>query len=187
MPEISFRAQGGLRRAADFDLERYRHALTRFPTGVAVVTAKGEGGRPIGLTVNSFTSVSLAPALVLWCLRRESSLYPEFSVSEHFAVNVLADDQRMLAAQFASRASDRFDGVRSSSGLGGCAVLADVAASFECEVVSRQMVGDHLLLIGEVAAFSMSDSDPLVMHSGGMVEPYVASAARSKRVPVAVR
>lgn len=151
-----------------FDINRYKRALGKFPTGVAVVTGKCAGSNAFGLTVNSFTSVSLSPPLVMWCLRRESSLYRDFSASKYFVVNVLAADQEWIAAQFAARNSDRFGGVSHRSGLGGCFVLTDVTASFECEVVSRQIVGDHLLLIGKVDSFAFSDLDPLVMHSGAM-------------------
>jgi flavin reductase (DIM6/NTAB) family NADH-FMN oxidoreductase RutF len=160
-----------------FDMHRYKGALAKFPTGVAVVTGKGRDGRAVGLTVNSFVSVSLSPALVMWSLRRESSLYPEFSVAEHFVVNVLAEDQQWLAAQFSTRSSDRFDGVRHRSGLGGCAVLQGVAASFECEVASQQLIGDHLLLIGEVEVFDAYVRPPLILHADQPIAPRSPASA----------
>jgi flavin reductase (DIM6/NTAB) family NADH-FMN oxidoreductase RutF len=149
-----------------FDIGRYKQALAKFPTGVAVVTGKGLNGQAIGLTVNSFASVSLAPALVMWCLRKESSLYQDFLAATHFVVNVLAEDQGPLAAQFAARTADRFGGVACRTAAGGCVALTGVAATFECEVVSRQVVGDHLLLTGEVDMFDMFDHRPLILQSG---------------------
>lgn len=151
-----------------FDSARYKKALAKFPTGVAVVTSKGPNGRAIGLTVNSFASVSLSPALVMWSLRKESSLFQDFSVATHFIVNVLAAGQEALATQFAARTADRFSGVPCRIAAGGCVALIGVAATFECEVVSKQMVGDHLLLTGEVDQFDSFDKQPLILQSGRM-------------------
>lgn len=151
-----------------FDIARYKKALAKFPTGVAVITAKGADERAIGLTVNSFASVSLSPALVMWSLRKESSLFQEFLAAKHFIVNVLAEGQEALAAQFAARTADRFSGVPCRIAAGGCVALMNVAATFECEVVSRQIVGDHLLLTGEVDQFDSFDRPPLILQSGRM-------------------
>lgn len=148
----------------------YKGALAKFPTGVAVVTACNCEGQPIGMTVNSFVSISLEPPVVSWSLRLQSSLYGAFAEASSFVVNVLASDQNQLANQFAARADDRFQGVDWVSGVNGDPVLAGVAAIFECEVVSSLIVGDHQIFFGGVIGFAGSDREPLIMHSGKVVE-----------------
>lgn len=161
---------GGVNGAA---LEKYKQALAKFPTGVAVVTALTSAGDPIGLTVNSFVSISLEPAIVSWSLRLKSSLYEHFVEAGSFVINVLAADQSELATQFATRREDRFEGVRWSSGACGDPVLSGVAATFECEEVSSLVVGDHVVFFGGIAAFSASRREPLVMHSGKVIKSNV--------------
>jgi flavin reductase (DIM6/NTAB) family NADH-FMN oxidoreductase RutF len=165
---------------SEFDFAAYKQSLAKFATGVAVVTTVGATGEPIGMTINSFASVSLNPPLVLWSLRQESSLYEDFFKSEFFVVNVLSGTQRDLVSQFSKSASDRFRGVESRSGLGGCKVLIGNAASFECRVTSRQQCGDHVIFIGEVEAFAQSANIPIVMHSGGFVDSLLAPPADSE-------
>lgn len=148
----------------------YKGALAKFPTGVAVVTACNCEGLPIGMTVNSFVSISLEPPVVSWSLRLQSSLYGAFAGASSFVVNVLASDQHQLANQFAARADDRFQGINWVSGVNGDPVLAGVAAIFECDVVSSLIVGDHLIFFGGVIGFAGSDREPLIMHSGKVVE-----------------
>lgn len=151
------------------DHRAYKQALAKFPTGVAVVTALSRTGDPIGLTVNSFVSISLEPAIVSWSLRSTSSLYEHFVEAGSFVINVLAADQSELVNQFAMRGEDRFEGVAWSAGACGDPVLAGAAATFECEEVSSLLVGDHMVFFGGVVAFSGSDVEPLFMHSGKVV------------------
>src|SRR5207248_8346568 len=105
------------------DPREYRRALAQFPTGVTIVTARGADGRCIGLTANSFTSVSLDPALVSWSLRLGSALFEAFDRAGHFGVNVLAASQARLAARFAARCDERFDGVELIEGIEGLPLI----------------------------------------------------------------
>lgn len=152
--------------ASALELQRLRAALGRFATGVTIVTCVEAGGARVGLTANSFNSLSLEPPLVLWSLRRESPSAPAFAAAARFAVNVLAESQVALSRRFASREPDRFAVGDWSSGLHGSPVLAGAAAVFECETVSAQPVGDHLLFIGRVHACSESAVPPLLFQAG---------------------
>jgi flavin reductase (DIM6/NTAB) family NADH-FMN oxidoreductase RutF len=143
-----------------------RHALGRFTTGVTIVTCCDAAGAPAGLTANSFSGVSLDPPLVLWSLRRASPSLPAFEAASHFTVNVLAESQVDLSRRFASAALDKFAEGLWTAGLHGAPVLAGCAAVFECETVSRQPAGDHLLFIGRVLNATESALPPLVFQSG---------------------
>ncbi|MEU8588403.1 flavin reductase family protein [Streptomyces sp. NPDC048664] len=126
-----------------------RAVLGRYATGVAVVTCRGAGGEPAGMTVNSFTSVSLDPPLILWCLARSSRGLPAFTAAEHFAVHVLAADQRDLAARF-SGPGDRFAGLATVPGPHEEPLLPGAAATLCCRNAGIVPAGDHLLLLGAV-------------------------------------
>ncbi len=149
-----------------FDGRRLRTALGRFTTGVTIVTAVDGHGERIGLTVNSFNSLSLEPPLVLWSLRRESPSTAAFLAARHFAVNVLAESQVAVSRRFAARKADRFVEGDWRAGLQGLPVLDGAAAVFECETVSAQEAGDHLLFIGRVLACNESTAAPLLFQSG---------------------
>lgn len=128
-----------------------RRLLGCFPTGVAVITTRGADGRPAGLTCNSFSSVSLEPPLVLFSLRKASSLVDTFSQAEGFAINILAQHQDALSGRFASsRIADKFEGVAWRDGALGMPLIDDCLASFECSVHARHDAGDHYIFIGEV-------------------------------------
>ncbi|MBL8348880.1 MAG: flavin reductase family protein [Burkholderiaceae bacterium] len=143
-----------------------RAALGRFATGVAIITCRGADGTPVGLTANSFASLSLDPPLVLWSLRQASSSVAAFEAAAHFAVNVLAETQVDLSRRFASAAADKFgDGVW-AEGHGGAPVLTGCAAVFECRVESRQSVGDHVLFIGRVLRLADLAVAPLLFQGG---------------------
>lgn len=139
-----------------------RHALARFVTGVAVVTAAGPQGAPLGLTNNSFSSVSLEPPLVLWSLSCRSSQRTGFLAAGHFAINVLGAAQQELSARFAGAAGSRFGGVDWQAGLGGAPLLAGCIATFECSAAGHLPAGDHLLLFGQVDRFQHCPGTPLV-------------------------
>ena len=143
-----------------------RTALGRFATGVTIVTCRGAAGEPVGLTANSFNALSLDPPLVLWSLRRASTNIDAFVAARHFVINVLAESQVELSRRFSSRAEDKFaDGVW-SPGLHGVPVLTGSAAVFECETVSQQTAGDHVLFIGRVLNLSEAPVAPLVFQAG---------------------
>jgi flavin reductase (DIM6/NTAB) family NADH-FMN oxidoreductase RutF len=143
-----------------------RSALGRFATGVTIITCGQSDGSRVGLTANSFNSLSLEPALVLWSLRLASTNLDAFARAGHFTVNVLADSQVDLSRRFAGRTEDKFAEGLWSAGLHGAPVLAGCAAVFECETVSQQTVGDHALFIGQVLRLGEAPLAPLVFQSG---------------------
>jgi len=157
-----------------FDSQAFRRALGNFATGITVITAVSPDGEPVGLTANSFNSVSLDPPLILWSLDKRSNNLAAFSEASHFAVNILAADQMHLSNQFARPSDDKFAGVSFREGLGGAAVLADCAAVFECSVHQMIDAGDHFILIGKVEQFEAEGRAPLCYHQGGysIVMPY---------------
>ncbi|MDP3892672.1 flavin reductase family protein [Nocardioides sp.] len=140
-----------------------RGQLSRWPTGVAVITALGDG-RPIGKTVNSFHATSLDPLLVGWCIDHSSSQLEEWLAASGYVVHVMAADQATLMTHFATRSTDRFADISWSAGLDGMPVLAEpVPLRLECRVAHRMPVGDHTYLIGEVATIAATDAAPLVL------------------------
>jgi len=150
----------------EFDARDFRGALGCFPTGVCLVTTLGPAAKPEGLTVNSFSSVSLDPPMVLWSLSRAASCAPVFRDAEYFAVNVLAAGDETLSGHFANHAPDKFAAFpgRFVPGLGGVPVLQGAAATFECHTRHRNYGGDHVILIGTVERYRYTDRAPLVFH-----------------------
>lgn len=147
---------------------RFRHALGSFVTGVAIVTAKPGDAAPVGMTINSFSSVSLDPPLVLWSLRREAWSYDRFRNAGHFVVNVLAAHQDGLAKQFARPVDDRFEGVDFTCNAHGAPCLSSSIACFECVTENTIDAGDHVIFIGRVENFTHSDDIPLVFCRGNL-------------------
>jgi flavin reductase (DIM6/NTAB) family NADH-FMN oxidoreductase RutF len=143
-----------------------RDALGRFATGVTVVTTCSPEGRLQGVTVNSFSAVSLDPPLVLWSLRRNAPSRPGFAASGHFAVNVLSADQAGIARRFAQAHSDKFEGIACRSGLGGCPLIDGALAIFECSVAQQIEGGDHIIFLGGVNRSIRHAGDPLVFNAG---------------------
>jgi flavin reductase (DIM6/NTAB) family NADH-FMN oxidoreductase RutF len=153
--------------APSFSTSDFRSALGMFATGVTIVTARGADGTPVGLTANSFNSVSLAPPLVLWSLARSAGSMPAFERGSHYAVNILAADQHALAERFAAKTVDRFAEVPFREGAGGAPVLEGAAAVFECFNRSRYEEGDHVIFVGEVERCAWRDGAlPLIFHGG---------------------
>ena len=144
----------------------FRNALGRYATGIAVVTLRTQAGELLGLTVNSFNSVSLAPPLVVWSLAGTSSAREAFEASEYYAINVLAADQEALSQRFASRREDRFAGLTLETGLGGAPLLSGCCARFQCRNAIRHAGGDHVVFIGEVERFDYAQGDPLIYFGG---------------------
>ncbi len=143
-----------------------RTALGRYATGVTIVSCRAGDDSPVGLTANSFNALSLQPPLVLWSLRSVSPNLDAFVAASHFAVNVLAENQVELSRRFASLRPDKFAEGLWSEGLGGAPVLRGCAAVFECEQMSHQVAGDHVLFIGQVHRTSEAPVTPLVFQSG---------------------
>lgn len=151
----------------EFSAREFRAALGMFATGVTIVTTRLEDGTPLGMTVNSFNSVSLNPPLVLWSLSRTASALAAFQGCSHYAVNVLGVAQQPLAERFASRVADRWVGVETVSGAGGAPLLTGAIATFECVNRSRYEEGDHVIFVGEVTRCThLPDAAPLLFHGG---------------------
>lgn len=148
------------------DPKAFRRALGNFATGVTVVTAQDKAGNKVGVTANSFNSVSLDPALVLWSIDNRSSSKEVFLNASHFAVNILATDQINISNHFARPSDDKFASIEHTEGTGGTLLLADTAAHFECELYQVVEGGDHLILLGKVVNFSDSGRAPLLYHQG---------------------
>ena len=138
-----------------------------FATGVTIVTARTPAGALIGLTANSFNSLSLSPPLVLWSLSQAAGSMPALSTGSHYAINVLAADQKALAERFAGRRDDRWAGVAYTEGASGAQLISGAAASFECFNRSRYEEGDHVIFVGEVERCShQPGAAPLLFHGG---------------------
>lgn len=154
------------------DTGAFRQLLGCFPTGVAVITAVSADGRPVGLTCNSFSSVSLEPPLVLFSLRKASRLVETFRATEGFAINILTQKQDGLSGRFASsKIDDKFEGVAWNKGMLGLPVLQDCLASFECTTFSCHEAGDHLVFMGEVRHMTAGAQEPaLVFYKGAYRE-----------------
>ncbi|MFL6672749.1 MAG: flavin reductase family protein [Massilia sp.] len=162
---------------ATFDSRHFRGALSRFATGVTVVTGENGDGCFVGITVNSFNSVSLVPPLVLWSLATCSSSLSIFSKSSHYVINVLASDQRALAVRFASKVASRFEGVEVTLSPNGLPILAGASVWFECRNRSQYLEGDHVIFVGEVTRLGLSTRPGLIFQNGEFLESFPRSAS----------
>jgi flavin reductase (DIM6/NTAB) family NADH-FMN oxidoreductase RutF len=138
--------------------------LADFPTGVTIVTAQTPQG-PIGITANSFSSVSLDPPLVMWSIGRHSSRFAAFADAEHFAIHVLAVEQADLCRRFARSGHD-FAGIELTHSREGSPLLPGALARFECQIAGRFDAGDHLMLLGRVLRMSAREGEPMVFSGG---------------------
>ncbi|WP_291919056.1 flavin reductase family protein [Limnohabitans sp.] len=159
----------------DFEAPHFRQALSRFATGVTVITTfapdaqKGDTASSsfVGITASSFNSVSLTPPLVLWSLGHRASSLPLFHAGTHYVVNVLAADQLDLCQRFASGQGDRFAQTDHTLGQAGLPILRGALAWFECHNRSRYEEGDHVIFVGEVERCGFADEgQPLVFQQG---------------------
>ena len=149
-----------------FDPKALRRVLGCFATGVCVLTARDPDGRPVGMTVNSFSSLSLDPPLVLWSIARHSALHAAFTAASHWAINILGVAQAPLAQQFAQRGADRFGGLEFDAGLAALPLLRGCIAHLQCHRFGATDLGDHTLMIGRILALEGSTAEPLVFHAG---------------------
>ncbi len=149
-----------------FDAAEFRRALGSFATGVTIITTRDADGHNVGLTANSFNSVSLNPPLVLWSLAESSNSLPAFRNAQHWAVHVLAADQESLSTRFAKRGVDKFAGLDCETGVDGIPLLRGCTARFECRTAFQYEGGDHVIFVGQVLNFERAESAPLVFHSG---------------------
>lgn len=151
----------------DIDPRLFREALGLYPTGVTVVTTLDSRGQPVGMTVNSFTSLSLDPPLILWNPGRDSFSFPVFEKADHFAVHVLHAGQQELSNRFALRSTDKFDDIAWNSGLLGSPILPDYAVCLQCRTFQTFPGGDHMIVVGQVLELdNRGNADPLVFHAG---------------------
>ncbi len=155
-----------------FDSRQLRTVLGSFTTGVTIVTTRDADGIDYGVTANSFSSVSLDPPLVLWSQVLTSKSFPAFRDSDHFAVNVLSDDQIATSNHFAKSKEDKFAELEFSRGLGGVPVLQGTAAHFECVKVAAYEAGDHMIFLGRVERVGHSGRRPLAFAHGRYMVPY---------------
>jgi flavin reductase (DIM6/NTAB) family NADH-FMN oxidoreductase RutF len=174
-------------RPAFFDTADFRKALGTFVTGVTVVTTLQEDGTPRGLTANSFTSVSLTPPLVLVCISKTAASSSVFAVTDHYAVSILAEQQKSISSLFASKAPDKFERVHWQKARNGSPIIAHAAAWFECKTYEAINAGDHLILLGQVLDFGHTHASPLGYFRGAyldfsLAQDAVAAASRRTRV-----
>ena len=148
----------------EIDPAGFRHALSAFATGVAVVTTRDTDGNSVGITISSFNSVSLDPPLVLWSVGHDSQSCDVFTEANYFAVHVLAIHQEDLCSHFAQRTEHKFDEIDCGEGLNGVPILPEFAACFECSTEHIYAGGDHKIIVGRVLRFEDRETDPLIIH-----------------------
>ncbi len=150
------------------DSREFRNALGRFATGVCVITAHTEDQKPFGMTVNSFSSVSLGPPLVLWSLQKDSDCFTHFENTQHFSVNILSDDQQSESNQYAKKGDHALEEGTFRIGASGSPVLKTAMTTFECELDAVHDGGDHVIIVGRVVEMSdhPAEREPLVFYRG---------------------
>jgi flavin reductase (DIM6/NTAB) family NADH-FMN oxidoreductase RutF len=147
-----------------------RRAFGHFATGVTVITTTTPAGEHVGMTANSFSSLSIEPPLVLWSIARTSTNFDAFRNARHFAVHVLHSGQAQLARQFATKHSDRFAGVVCTAGRTGAPLLPDFHACFDCETHEVLEGGDHVIIVGRVLECHERTGDPLIFYRGQFLD-----------------
>jgi flavin reductase (DIM6/NTAB) family NADH-FMN oxidoreductase RutF len=140
----------------------FRTACSKFPTGVIIATVIASDEMPYGMSISSFTSVSLDPLLVLLCIDHRAQMIELLSVGTHIGINVLADDQQALSERFSKHWRERFTGTRWHAGFTGVPLLAGVLATLECKIGSLVSAGDHLIVIAKAIHVDSTNRKPLV-------------------------
>ena len=149
------------------DQRHFRDVMGTFATGVTVITTL-ESDVPYGITANSFTSVSLSPPLVMFCLGKSSANFKFFMESDCFAVNILTEQQDSLSARFASYEGNRFEGVDWVTWETGAPILKNVVSAIDCRLEATHDAGDHIIMVGQVVrAEKQNDTEPLLYFQGG--------------------
>jgi len=151
---------------SNVDPRAFRTALGNFATGVTIVTTQGVTGEDVGITANSFNSVSLDPPMILWSLARKAWSLPAFLNNPYFAVHILAADQDDLSQRFATQGTSKFAGLAIERGQGNVPLLTGCAARFHCRTAFKYEGGDHIIFVGEVVAFDTGQRAPLLYHAG---------------------
>jgi len=150
----------------DFNSELLRKALGCFPTGVVVVTTRGDNNAPVGITVNSFSSVSLDPPLILWSIALNAPSLSAFREHPGFTINILSEEQKELGLQFARPSENKFEGVDWHTGYEDTPILDNALAVLQCKTYQRYEGGDHEIYLGEVVKINFTEKQPLVFHRG---------------------
>lgn len=151
-----------MKRLAPVSSEEFRRACGRFATGVTIATATDASGAPHGLTVSSFTSVSLDPPLILICLGHQVAVIDIFRKAKYFGINILGEHQQELSDRFARRGHDRFGGLVWEPGETGVPLLPGAIAHIECAMYQRFESGDHDIFVGEMLRGTAAEGDPLI-------------------------
>ena len=143
--------------------------MGNFLTGVCVIAAEPAGEAPFGMTVNSFSSVSLDPPLILWSLKNDSDCFDLFEKTQQFSVNVLTAEQACISTKYATKGNHALIPEHYCLGVSGVPVIKNTLASFECQMWERYAGGDHVIIVGEVKSFGQGTNDngrPLIFHAG---------------------
>ncbi len=148
------------------DSRAFRAALSRFASGVSVVAAPSPPSGAVGVTITSFTSLSLDPPLVLFCIDRRSANFAVLVGAPVFSINILAADQEALSARFASQCDDKFIGLAVTAGLAGVPLIAGCLANLECSRIAAYPGGDHEIVVGRVDGVRCRDGEPLLRYCG---------------------
>ena len=149
-----------------FTQQEFRNALGGFATGITIITALGKNGQKVGMTANSFNSVSLTPPLILWSIGKNTNCFEDFMAAEAFAVHVLAEDQQDLSNLFATSGIDRFADLDCSEGLSGVPILPHYSVCFQCTMAQKHEGGDHIIMTSEVKQFTDNELQPLMFYRG---------------------
>ena len=149
------------------DTVEFRQALGRFATGVCLVTVEDPELGPLATTVNSFSSVSLDPPLVLWSIQSSSDHLAVYTECKHFGISVLTAAQQVLSGQYAQRGGHSAQAEHFTQGPHGEPRLVDALAHFSCAPYAVHPGGDHQIIVGEVLQFESGEGDPLIFYSGG--------------------
>lgn len=153
--------------AATFDPKDFRRALGMFGTGVTIVTTRAENGEPVGITANSFNSVSLEPPMVLWSLAKNARSLPVFQSASTWNVHILSNEQEALSNRFARVGEDKFSGLPLDSEEAHAPLLQDCSARFKCKTAFQYDGGDHIIFVGEVTGYDANPHPPLLYVTGG--------------------
>lgn len=150
------------------DPREFRDTVGCFTTGITIITTRDSDGGPIGLTANSFTSLSLDPPMVLFCLDHKVASFDAFQTGAPFAVNILSDGQMDTSNRFAKSGPDKWEGFEFDTWDTNCPILRDCLANLECSVASIHEGGDHVIVVGEVSRMVHAGDDvsPLLYYRG---------------------
>ena len=159
----------GLRKMSD-EFRSLKDAYGRFATGIGVATCIGEDGESVALTINSFASVSLDPALILWSIERRASSFSHFTNASDYAVSILRADQKDLANRFAGYLPPPLQHAETEIWKTGAPILKNRLAGFDCRISDRHQAGDHVIMVGEVLQFDSADGDPLMYFSSNYLD-----------------